>query len=126
MHIKTRAGKCEPDAVVIVATVRALKMHGGLDKNELTTEDVAALAAGMENLEKHIETIKQFGLPFVVAINKFPTDTKSETAYIENWCEERDIDVALADVWAKGGDRKSTRLNSSHVAISYAVFCLKK
>ncbi|HLS35755.1 MAG TPA: formate--tetrahydrofolate ligase [Bacillota bacterium] len=104
LHIKTRAGKFEPDAVVIVATVRALKMHGGLDKNELTTEDVDALAAGMENLEKHIETIKQFGLPFVVAINKFPTDTKSETDYIENWCEERDIDVALADVWAKGGE----------------------
>lgn len=104
LHIKTRAGKFEPDAVVIVATVRALKMHGGLDKNELTTEDVNALAAGMENLEKHIETIKQFGLPFVVAINKFPTDTKSETDYIENWCEERDIDVALADVWAKGGE----------------------
>src|SRR5690625_1201042 len=104
LHIKTRSGKFEPDAVVIVATVRALKMHGGLDKNELTTEDVDALAAGMENLEKHIETIKQFGLPFVVAINKFPTDTKSETDYIENWCEERDIDVALADVWAKGGE----------------------
>src|SRR5690625_2203638 len=104
LDIKSLAGDFETDAVVIVATVRALKMHGGLDKNELTTEDVDALAAGMENLEKHIETIKQFGLPFVVAINKFPTDTKSETDYIENWCEERDIDVALADVWAKGGE----------------------
>src|SRR5690625_737745 len=85
LNIKSRSGGIETDAVVIVATVRALKMHGGAAKDELTTEDVDALAAGMENLEKHIETIKQFGLPFVVAINKFPTDTKSETDYIENW-----------------------------------------
>lgn len=104
LHIKTRAGEFDPDAVVIVATVRALKMHGGLAKDKLTEEDLAALEAGMTNLEKHIETIHQFGLPFVVAINKFPTDTSAETDFIKKWCEERDIDVALADVWAKGGE----------------------
>ncbi|MDY0408276.1 formate--tetrahydrofolate ligase [Virgibacillus soli] len=104
LNIKSRAGNFKPDAVVIVATVRALKMHGGVSKGDLTNENVAALAEGMENLAKHIETIETFGLPFVVAINKFPTDTPSETAYIEKWCESRHIDVALTDVWAKGGE----------------------
>src|SRR5699024_4924641 len=103
LHIKTRAGNFDPDAVVIVATVRALKMHGGLAKDQLTNEDLVALEAGMTNLEKHIETINQFGLPFVVAINKFPTDTKAETDFIEKWCEAKGVDVALADVWAQGG-----------------------
>jgi len=104
LHIKTRAGNFDPDAVVIVATVRALKMHGGLAKDQLTNEDLVALEAGMTNLEKHIETINQFGLPFVVAINKFPTDTKAETDFIEKWCEAKGVDVALADVWAQGGE----------------------
>src|SRR5699024_1013989 len=104
LHIKTRAGNFDPDAVVIVATVRALKMHGGLAKDQLTNEDLVALEAGMTNLEKHIETIIQFGLPFVVAINKFPTDTKAETDFIEKWCEAKGVDVALADVWAQGGE----------------------
>ena len=104
LNIKTRAGSFEPDAVVIVATIRALKMHGGLKKNQLTVEDLDALANGMENLEKHIETIEKFGLPYVIAINKFPTDTDREIEYVEKWCEERQIDVALADVWAKGGE----------------------
>lgn len=104
LHIKTRAGDFEPDAVVIVATVRALKMHGGLAKDQLTEENLEALQAGMQNLKKHIETIEQFNLPFVVAINKFPTDTKAETDFIEQWCKEQGVDVALADVWAKGGE----------------------
>lgn len=104
LHIKTRAGKFDPDAVVIVATVRALKMHGGLAQDRLTEENLAALEEGMKNLEKHIETIEQFGLPFVVAINKFPTDTKAETDFIQKWCESRNVEVALADVWAKGGE----------------------
>jgi len=104
LDIKTRAGDIETDAVVIVATVRALKLHGGVDKDNLTEENVDALKAGMENLEKHIETIKQFGLPFVVSINKFPTDSKSETEFIEDWCESRNVQVALTDVWAKGGE----------------------
>ncbi|TQS74371.1 formate--tetrahydrofolate ligase [Ornithinibacillus gellani] len=104
LDIKSRAGNFETDAVVIVATVRALKMHGGAAKDELKQEDIEALKAGMENLNKHIETIEQFGLPYVVAINKFPTDTKAETDFIENWCASRDIEVALTDVWAKGGE----------------------
>lgn len=104
IHIKTRAGEFEPDTVVIVATVRALKMHGGVSRDDLQEENVKALEAGMENLEKHIETIGKFGLPYVVAINKFPTDTKAETDFIEEWCNERDVPVALTDVWAQGGD----------------------
>jgi len=104
LDIKSLAGGFETDTVVIVATVRALKMHGGVARDQLTEENVAALEKGMENLEKHIETIQQFGLPFVVAINKFPTDTKAETDFIENWCNERGIEVALTEVHARGGE----------------------
>lgn len=104
LNIKSRAGDIKTDGVVIVATVRALKMHGGVSKDNLQTENVDALKKGMENLEKHIETIESFGLPFVVAINKFPTDTKKETDYIHSWCEEKGVEVALTDVWAKGGE----------------------
>ncbi|GGB33080.1 formate--tetrahydrofolate ligase [Virgibacillus dakarensis] len=104
LDIKTRAGNFEPSAVVIVATVRALKMHGGVEKDQLTTENVEALKQGMANLEKHIETIEHFGLPYVVAINKFPTDTEKETNFIHSWCREKGIDVALTDVWAHGGE----------------------
>lgn len=103
LDIKTLAGEIDTDAVVIVATVRALKQHGGMALADLKDESVEHLEAGMSNLEKHIETINEFGLPFVVAINKFPTDTKAETEFIEKWCNERNIDVALTDVWAKGG-----------------------
>lgn len=104
LNIKARAAKSDPDAVIIVATIRALKMHGGVEKSGLTKENVHALKKGMENLEKHIETIEKFGLPYVVSINKFPTDTIDEINYIEKWCEERKVDVALTDVWAKGGE----------------------
>lgn len=104
LDIKTLAGDIETNAVVIVATVRALKQHGGVTLDKLTEENVEKLALGMNNLEKHIETIRSFGLPFVVAINKFPTDTEAETTFIEEWCQERTIDVALTDVWAKGGE----------------------
>ncbi|MGP4107149.1 formate--tetrahydrofolate ligase [Virgibacillus sp. L01] len=103
LDIKSRAGNFDTDAVVIVATVRALKMHGGVAKDNLTVENMEALKAGMENLKKHIETIEEFGLPFVVAINKFPTDTQNEVDFIQTWCEFRNIDVALSDVWANGG-----------------------
>ncbi|MCG1028355.1 formate--tetrahydrofolate ligase [Virgibacillus halodenitrificans] len=103
LDIKTRAGDIDTAAVVIVATVRALKMHGGMAKAELEQENVEALKAGMENLKKHIETIETFGLPFVVAINKFPSDTKAETGFISNWCESRGFEVALTDVFAHGG-----------------------
>lgn len=104
LDIKTSAGEIETDAVVIVATVRALKLHGGVDKDHLTEENIEALKAGMENLQKHIETIEQFGLPFVVSINKFPTDTLAETEFIEDWCKSRNVEVALTDVWSKGGE----------------------
>src|SRR5699024_6464636 len=103
LNIKSRAGQLKTDAVVIVATSRALKMHGGVTKEYLTEENVEALKAGMENLKKHIETIEQFGLPYVVSINKFPTDTENEVDTIKNWCKERDISVALTDVHAQGG-----------------------
>jgi len=103
LDIKTRAGEFNTDAVVIVATIRALKMHGGMGIDTLKQENIEALKAGMENLKKHIETIEKFGLSYVVSINKFPTDTKAETDFVENWCKSRDIDVALTDVWANGG-----------------------
>src|SRR5699024_4154203 len=104
LDIKTRAGEFDTDAVVIVATVRALIMNGGMNKDNLKEVNVEALKAGMENLKKHIETIEKFVLPYVVYINKFPTDTKTETDFIETWCKSRDIDVALTDVWANGGE----------------------
>ncbi|MFB4169174.1 formate--tetrahydrofolate ligase [Virgibacillus sp. JSM 102003] len=103
LDIKSRAGNFETDVVVIVATVRALKMHGGVAKDNLTVENLEALKAGMENLKKHIETIEKFGLPFVVSINKFPADTQNEIDFIKTWCESKDFEVALSDVWAKGG-----------------------
>ena len=94
----------KPDAVVIVATVRALKMHGGLDKKELGKVDMAALEKGLANLTKHIENIHKFGLPAVVAINAFPTDTKEELDFVEKKCNELGAEVALSEVWAKGGE----------------------
>ncbi|GFZ76422.1 formate--tetrahydrofolate ligase [Compostibacillus humi] len=104
LDIKSRIGKIRTDAVVIVATIRALKMHGGVPKDALKEENLEALKEGVKNLQKHIETIKHFGLPFVVAINKFPTDTEQELEWVERWCLEQDIDVALTDVWGKGGE----------------------
>ena len=103
LDIKCRFAGFHPDAVVIVATVRALKMHGGLPKGELGRVDMKALEAGMENLLKHIETIHAFGLPAVVALNEFPTDTPEELAFVEKKCAELGADVALSEVWAKGG-----------------------
>lgn len=104
LDIKSRIGKIRTDAVVIVATIRALKMHGGVPKDALKEENLEALKEGVKNLQKHIETIQHFGLPFVVAINKFPTDTEQELEWVEKWCLEQDIDVALTDVWGKGGE----------------------
>ncbi|KGP93076.1 formate--tetrahydrofolate ligase [Pontibacillus chungwhensis BH030062] len=103
LNIKTRAGDFTPDAVVLVATARALKMHGGVSKDELAQENVCALQEGITNLEKHMETIQSFGLPFVVALNRFPTDTEEELAYIEKWCKDRNVRVALTEVHSKGG-----------------------
>ncbi|RWZ60318.1 formate--tetrahydrofolate ligase [Halobacillus fulvus] len=104
LNIKTRAGDFEPDAIVIVATIRALKMHGGVAKDQLETENIEALKKGLANLKKHIETIEQFQLPFVVAINKFPADTENEVQALTTWCEENDAPVSLVDVFAQGGE----------------------
>lgn len=103
LDIKCRFAGLKPDAVVIVATVRALKMHGGLDKKELAKIDMEALEKGLANLTKHIENIHKFGLPAVVAINAFPTDTKEELDFVEAKCKALGADVALSEVWGKGG-----------------------
>lgn len=102
--IKCRMGGLKPDAVVLVATIRALKYHGGADIKELKVEDLKALEAGLENLEKHIENMKLFGFKPIVAINKFDTDTDGEIKIIEDYCKAQGVDVALNDSWAKGGE----------------------
>ena len=104
LDIKCRQAGLKPDAVVIVATVRALKMHGGMDKKELSNENLEALRKGVENLEKHIENIHSFCLPSVVAINAFPTDTRAELDLLKEICEAKGARVALSEVWAKGAD----------------------
>lgn len=105
IDIKCRLGGFKPDAVVIVATVRALKHHGGCPKNQLGEEDIDALEKGIPNLLKHVENItKVFGLPAVVAINRFPTDTEKELVFIEDKCKDLGVNVALSEVWAKGGE----------------------
>lgn len=103
LDIKCRAAGLHPNAVVIVATVRALKMHGGVEAENLDEENVDALLKGAENLAKHIDSIQKFGLPYVVAINKFAKDTEKEVSALLDWCHERNHPVALADGWAKGG-----------------------
>ncbi|MGM9539784.1 formate--tetrahydrofolate ligase [Anaerovibrio sp.] len=104
LDIKCRFAGIHPDAVVIVATVRALKMHGGLPKTELGKVDMEALEKGLANLTKHIENVQKFGLPAVVAINAFPTDTKEELDFVEEKCVAMGASVALSEVWAKGGE----------------------
>ena len=104
LDIKCRFAGIHPDAVVIVATVRALKMHGGVPKTELGKVDMAALEKGLANLTKHIENVHKFGLPAVVAINAFPTDTKEELDFVEEKCNALGASVALSEVWAKGSE----------------------
>ena len=104
LDIKCRFAGISPDAVVIVATVRALKMHGGLSKKELEKVDMTALKKGMANLAKHIENVQKFGLPAVVAVNAFPTDTSEELDFVRRECETLGAEVALSEVWAKGGE----------------------
>ncbi|WP_416149682.1 formate--tetrahydrofolate ligase [Salipaludibacillus sp. HK11] len=104
LDIKTRAGNIDPSIVVVVATIRALKMHGGVPKDDLKQNNVNALKKGLANLEKHVETIRCFGLPHVVAINRFIHDSDEEIETLITWCEDQDINVELADVWAKGGE----------------------
>ena len=105
LDIKCRYAGLKPSAVVVVATIRALKMHGGKAKNELGTEDLAALEKGLPNLLRHVSNIKNvYGLPTVVAVNRFPTDTDAEVECIIARCKELGVNVVLSDVWAKGGE----------------------
>jgi len=102
--IKCRSANLKPDAVVLVATVRALKYNGGVAKSDLGTENLDALKAGIGNLEKHIENLQKYQVPVVVTLNSFITDTEAETSYIKNFCEERGCEFAISEVWEKGGE----------------------
>ena len=104
LDIKCRMADLHPSAVIIVATIRALKMHGGVAKKDLNTENVEALLSGIKNLEKHIENIKKYNLPYVVAINRFHSDTEKEIEALANWSKENNHPVALSEVFAKGGE----------------------
>jgi formate--tetrahydrofolate ligase len=105
IDIKCRAANIKPDACVIVATVRALKYHGGVDKKNLNIENLEALEAGLPNLLRHVDNVKNvYGLPCVVAINAFPTDTKAELKLVQAKCKELGVNAVLSEVWAKGGE----------------------
>ena len=104
IDIKCRMAELQPDAVVLVATIRALKMHGGLAKSELGAENIEAVLAGLPNLERHLSNMQEtFGLPVVVAINQFPTDTQAELDAVQAACQARGVDVVISEVWEKGG-----------------------
>jgi formate--tetrahydrofolate ligase len=102
--IKCRMAGLKPDAVVLVATIRALKYNGGVPKSELSEENLDALKKGIVNLEKHIENLQQFGVPVVVTLNSFITDSPAENEFVKNFCEERGCEFALSQVWEKGGE----------------------
>ena len=104
LDIKCRTAGLHPDACVLVATIRALKYNGGVDKANLATENLDALQKGIVNLEKHIENIQQYGVPVIVTLNSFLTDTSAEIEFVRNFCKERNCDFALSEVWAKGGE----------------------
>ncbi len=103
-NIKCRYAGITPDATVLVVTIRALKMPGGVNKDDLAREDLQALEKGVANLEKHVENIRKFGLPVIVAINRFPADTEAELQLLEEKCRQLGVPVALTEVWAKGGE----------------------
>lgn len=103
LHIKARNMGVSPDAVVIVATIRALKMHGGVAKENLASENTASLANGFANLKKHVETVQSFGLPYVIALNRFNGDSTDEIATFKELCEEQNMQWSLTEVWAEGG-----------------------
>jgi formate--tetrahydrofolate ligase len=103
LDIKCRLAGLKPNAVVVVATIRALKMHGGLKKDELNKADMASLGAGIPNLEKHVENMLSFGLPVVVAINVFPTDSEEELEFVRHKCANLGVPVVKSDIWANGG-----------------------
>lgn len=102
-NIKCRMAGIKPDAVVLVATVRALKYNGGVAKTDLSEENMDALKAGIVNLEKHIENLHKYGVPIVVALNSFVTDTEAEIRYVREFCRDRDCEFAISEVWEKGG-----------------------
>ena len=102
--IKCRMADLKPDAVVLVATIRALKYNGGVPKTELVSENMEALKAGIVNLEKHIENLQKYGVPVVVTLNSFVTDTENEIAFVKQFCEDRNCDFAMSEVWEKGGE----------------------
>lgn len=104
MDIKCRIGDLKPDAVVLVATVRALKYNGGVAREKLNEENIQALEKGIVNLEKHIENVAEFGVPCVVTLNQFVTDTPAELAFVKEFCEARGCEFALSEVWEKGGE----------------------
>ncbi len=104
LDIKCRQAGLKPDAIVLVATVRALKYNGGVPKEELGQENIDALSKGIVNLEKHIENMKKYGVPIVVTLNRFVSDSEAELTFVKNFCEERDCEFALAEVWEKGGE----------------------
>ena len=103
-NIKCRMAGLTPDAAVLVATIRALKYNGGVEKADLNTENLEALQKGIVNLEKHIENLQKFGVPVVVTLNSFVTDTQAEISFVKKFCEERNCEFALSEVWAKGGE----------------------
>ncbi len=102
--IKCRMAGLKPDAVVLVATIRALKYNGGIPKAELSAENLSALEKGIVNLEKHIENVQKYGVPVVVTLNSFVTDTEKEIAFVKQFCEDRNCEFALSEVWEKGGE----------------------
>jgi len=104
LDIKCRLAGLKPSAIVIVATVRALKMHGGMTKERLAVQDLKALAAGIPNLEKHVENMLSYGVPVVVAFNAFPTDTEEELQFIQDRLAQLGVPVVRSDIWAKGGE----------------------
>ncbi|MGO5051416.1 formate--tetrahydrofolate ligase [Lachnospiraceae bacterium LCP25S3_G4] len=104
LDIKCRKGGLKPDAIVLVATVRALKYNGGVAKKDLNKENLEALSKGIKNLEKHIENLNKYKVPIIVTLNSFVTDTESEIIYIQNFCEQRGCEFALSEVWEKGGE----------------------
>ena len=104
LDIKCRMAGLKPDAIVLVATIRALKYNGGVAKTDLVPENLEALKKGIVNLENHIENLQKYGVPVVVTLNSFVTDTPAETAYVKQFCEERGCDFALSEVWEKGGE----------------------
>lgn len=103
LNIKSRKANFEPDAVVIVATIRALKMHGGVAKDQLKEENVVALKAGIKNLERHVQNIRKFGVEPVVALNAFIHDTDAEFEFVQQWAKENGVRLSLTEVWEKGG-----------------------